>query len=65
MYMWGYGCNITRGSLNNVTTNGYYWASGPNSNTTNGCNLYFYSSHVNPQLNILRAYGFSVRPVSE
>ena len=61
----GYGCNITRGSLNNVTTNGYYWASGPNSNTTNGCNLNFNQGNVNPQNNNYRANGFSVRPVSE
>ena len=64
MYMWGYGCNITRGSLSNDGTNGYYWSASPN-NTNNGYNLNFNSGNVNPQNNNNRAYGFSVRPVSE
>ena len=63
MYMWGYGCNITRGSLSNDGTNGYYWSASPN-NTNNGYNLNFNSGNVNPQNNNNRAYGFSVRPVS-
>ena len=64
MYMWGYGCNITRGSLSNDGTNGYYWSASPN-NTNNGYNLNFNSGNVNPQNNNNRANGFSVRPVSE
>ena len=53
------------GSLNGVTTGGYYWASGPYSNATDGCYLSFYQGYVNPQNRSNRAYGFSVRPVSE
>ncbi|MGM9780166.1 MAG: hypothetical protein ACI3ZD_17805 [Prevotella sp.] len=49
--------------MNNVGSNGNYWSAGPNSNT-NGCNLNFNSSNVNPQNNNNRANGFSVRPVS-
>ena len=52
------------GSLGNVGSYGYYWSAGPGSDT-NGCFLYFNSSFVNPQENSFRAYGFSVRPVSE
>ena len=52
------------GSLGNVGSYGYYWSAGPGSDT-NGCFLYFNSSFVNPQGNSFRAYGFSVRPVSE
>ena len=51
-------------SLYYVGSNGLYWSAGPYSNTY-GCSLYFFSSYVNPQSNYYRAYGFSVRPVSE
>ena len=53
-----------RESLFNVGSYGYYWSAGP-SNTTYGRNLSFYSSNVYPQSYCSRAYGFSVRPVSE
>ena len=60
----GYRIN-SGGSLNSVSTLGYYWASGPHSNTMRGCNLSFSNSGVKPQNDYGRAYGFSVRPVSE
>lgn len=52
------------GSLNNVGTDGSYWSAGPYSNT-NGCRLYIFPRYVAPQDSNGRAYGFSVRPVSE
>ena len=52
------------GSLNYVGSSGYYWSAGPDSNTR-GCNLIFNSSNRFPQGALNRAYGFSVRPVSE
>ena len=51
-------------SLYSVGSSGYYWSAGPNSNTY-GCSLHFHSSIVLPQYGNYRAYGFSVRPVSE
>ena len=57
--------NYSGGSLHVVTRYGYYWASGPYSNTTDGCLLHFYSGYVGPQNRSDRALGFSVRPVSE
>ena len=56
--------NNSSGALNNVTTNGYYWAAVPNS-ATNGRNLNFNSSNVNPLNNNNRANGNCVRPVQE
>ena len=53
------------GSLRDVTTGGYYWASGLASYLPCGCLLYFLQDSVNPQYDDLRAKGFSVRPVSE
>lgn len=53
------------GSLTNVTTYGYYWASGPSSNAAGGCGLYFHNGWVTPQHSNSRAFGFSVCPVSE
>ena len=52
------------GSLYSVGSGGYSWSAGPSS-TTFGRYLGFSSSYVNPQHNDARAYGFSVRPVSE
>ena len=52
------------GSLGSVGSRGYYWSAGP-SNATNGRYLYFNSGYVYPQIFSNRAYGFSVRPVSE
>lgn len=52
------------GSLDGVGSYGGYWSAGPNSNAY-GCNLNFNSSDVNPQGFSNRAYGFSVRPVSD
>ena len=52
------------GSLGSVGSSGLYWSAGPHS-STNGCHLGFNSSLVYPQGNSYRAYGFSVRPVSE
>ena len=51
-------------SLIGVGSYGNYWSAGPSFDTY-GCSLYFFSSYVNPQSNYYRAYGFSVRPVSE
>ena len=51
-------------SLYLVGSYGYYWSAGPYSDTY-GCNLTFDSSSVYPQICNSRAYGFSVRPVSE
>ena len=51
-------------SLYFVGSDGFYWSAGPNSNTY-GCSLHFHSSIVLPQYGNYRAYGFSVRPVSE
>ena len=52
------------GSLSYVGSYGVYWSAGPYSNTF-GCCLDFDSSGVSPQNDYVRAYGFSVRPVSE
>ena len=52
------------GSLDYVGSYGNYWSAGP-SNTTSGRYLGFYSGYVGPQGSVGRAYGFSVRPVSE
>ncbi len=52
------------GSFNNVGSNGYYWSASPNS-TSNGYNLNFNSSAVNPSNNNNRANGFAVRPLRE
>ncbi|MFR9589136.1 MAG: hypothetical protein SNF86_06990 [Rikenellaceae bacterium] len=56
--------NYTSGEMNNVGTNGYYWSASPSS-TTNGYNLYFNSSNVNPANTNTRSYGLQVRPVLE
>ena len=52
------------GSLNNVGSYGHYWSAGPYSDAK-GCHLVFNSSVVSPQDGDNRAFGFSVRPVSE
>ena len=52
------------GSLDYVGSGGPYWSAGPGSYTS-GCRLSFDSRNVTPQNYSLRAYGFSVRPVSE
>ena len=52
------------GSLSHVGSSGLYWSAGPYSNT-NGCYLHFDSNPVYPQHSSSRAYGFSVRPISE
>ena len=44
-------------------TNGYYWSS--TANSSNGYNLYFNSSNVNPSSNHSRSDGFSVRCIAE
>ena len=56
--------NYDDGTLNNVGDNGYYWSATPN-NQTNGYNLNFNSSNVNPANNNNRANGFPVRCVQE
>lgn len=60
-YAYGY---INGGSLSYVGSLGHYWSAGPYS-TTNGYCLGFSSGLVNLTTNGSRAYGFSVRPVSE
>ena len=52
------------GSLSYDGTNGCYWSASPY-NANGGYRLYFNSGYVSPQSNSNRAYGFSVRPVSE
>lgn len=52
------------GALLHVGSDGTYWSCGPYSEV-NGRSLYFYQSYVYPLSNTFRAYGFSVRPVSE
>ncbi len=56
--------NVGSGAVNNPGSNGYYWSSSPNS-STNGFNLNFNSSNVNPQNNNNRGNGFPVRCVQE
>ena len=57
----GYRTNDS-GGLNNVGSNGSYWAAVPNS-AANGRNLNFNASNVNPLNTNNRANGFSVRAV--
>ena len=52
------------GSLSYDGSNGYYWSASPY-NTNNGYYLYFNSDRVLPQDYNSRAFGVSVRPVSE
>lgn len=52
------------GSLYGVGVGGYYWSAGPYSNT-DGCRLHFYSTYVATWDDGGRAFGTSVRPVSE
>ena len=52
------------GSLGNVGNFGYYWSAVAD-DTINGCSLYFVSGLVIPLIDNTRAYGFSVRAVSE
>ena len=52
------------GSLNNVTTSGYYWVAGPY-NRNIGRYLDFRSDHVYPLGNTDRSYGFPVRSAEE
>ena len=52
------------GALNDVGNSGYYWLAVPNG-LNNGCDLLFHSFNVRPLSNDARAFGFSVRPVSE
>lgn len=52
------------GSLDYVGSGGFYWSAGP-SDTTYGRYLRFISGSVKPRDYNQRAYGFSVRPVSE
>lgn len=53
------------GGLNYVGSNGYYWSCGPSTTATYGRNLRFDPSDVYPEHQIFRAFGFTVRPVSE
>ena len=52
------------GALLNVGSDGDYWSCGPYSEVS-GSVLDFSQSYVGPLGNTFRAYGFSVRPVSE
>lgn len=54
--------NNASGAFNNVGTNGYYWSS-IFSSATNGYNLNFNSTSVNPSNTNNRANGFPVRCV--
>lgn len=53
------------GGLRGVGSNGLCWSCGPSTTATNGRNLYFNSGIVSPRYQDFRAYGFTVRPVSE
>ena len=53
------------GGLLFVGSYGYYWSCGPSTTATLGRHLNFRSGYVSPQDQSCRAYGFSVRPVSE
>ena len=58
--------NLSSGGLSNSPGNGYYWSSSPHGSfPERGGYLYFYSSSVYPQNYNYRAFGFSVRCVSE
>ena len=56
--------NWSNGTLNNVGSNGNYWSATPSS-TTNGRNLNFNATGVNPNNNNNRANGFAARCLSE
>lgn len=53
------------GGLLAVGLYGAYWSCGPATNATFGRYLNFFSGYVHPQRESFRAYGFTVRPVSE
>ena len=53
------------GGLLDVGSGGDYWSCGPSTTATSGRYLGFTSGGVSPQYQDYRAYGFSVRPVSE
>lgn len=53
------------GGLLGVGSNGHYWSCGPSAPATGGRYLDFYSGGVGPQRQNFRAYGLTVRPVSE
>ena len=53
------------GGLLGVGSGGLYWSCGPSTTAANGRGLDIYSGGVGPQGQSCRAYGFSVRPVSE
>ena len=55
-------CNT--GSLDHVTTHGYYWVSGPD-NRPYGRHLDFDSGYVYPLVGTNRSYGFPVRSAEE
>lgn len=56
--------DYSSGSLTHAGTRGYYWSAGPNS-VDYGYSLSFGSDYTNPTNSNARAFGFSVRPVSE
>lgn len=56
--------DYSSGALGGVATSGYYWAAVPSS-TASGRYLFFYSAYVNPVGNDNRAFGYSVRLVSD
>ena len=53
------------GIATNVSANGHYWTAGPSDTVTYARYLGFISGGILPQDVSFRAYGFSVRPVSE
>ena len=58
--------NNSDGTLNNVGTNGFNWVASPHTtNVTNGGNLNFNSSNVNPANSNNRANGMPARCVQE
>ena len=55
---------LDTGSLNHVTSRGFYWVAGPNTRST-GRFLSFDSGYVNPLGGTYRSFGFTVRPAQE
>ena len=56
--------NLSTGTANSVGSYGYFWSAVPYS-ASNGRNLSFNSSYINPLGSNSRSLGFAVRPVQE
>ena len=56
---------VGTGGLNEVGWGGFYWSCGPSPTLANGRYLGFNPNYVGPHFENFRAYGLTVRPVSE